>query len=85
MKGEKEGLTQEEAIAECEGTDDAGDIMTNDDEQPWPEIHAQLVAMGLIIDSGERRLNPQTGEMDIVWVENTDEIEPGVFVPRKRH
>ena len=33
----------------------------------------ELTAMGLVIDSGRRLRNPETGKLEIVWV-----IAPGV-------
>jgi hypothetical protein len=39
----------------------------------------ELTAMGLVIDSGRRRRNPETGELEIVWV-----IAPGRSTRRRR-
>jgi len=32
------------------------------------QARKQLVAEGLLIDSGRRRLNPRTGKMEVVWI-----------------
>lgn len=40
-----------------------------------------LVKKGLLIDSGRRSRNPQTGELEIIWeAVPATEVEPGVWV-----
>jgi hypothetical protein len=48
------------------------------------EAREALIKKGLLIDSGKRRLNKRTGEMDIVWeAVPATEVSPGVWVKKE--
>lgn len=42
--------------------------MSNYTRADWDTTVKGLVEKGLVIDSGQRRRNPRTGKMEIVWV-----------------
>lgn len=55
---------------------------TNDDDDDTPmspervrAAREELCRRGVLVDSGERRRNPETGEMEIAWMLNPNLTE----------
>ena len=46
-------------------------------------VTAELVEMGLLVDSGRKRRNPRTGKMEIVWVATEAALRMGL--PPTKH